>query len=169
MAITRTAMIEDDGSGTTGTILNNAWKQELYGQIDANPAWQDVPFAAANFSAVAPMIWTVGAAAIQKNRYAVVGKLLFWSIYISWFSGSNVLTGSPSAGLKLTLPGGYLMAGNQKNLVAYAQGIAGVPVAAGLTVDDIGGTALQVGKSAGGNFALSDVPGIITTIIMEIA
>jgi hypothetical protein len=35
MPITRTAMIDDDGSGTTGTILNNAWKQELYGQIDA--------------------------------------------------------------------------------------------------------------------------------------
>ena len=35
MAITRTAMIDDDGSGTTGTILNNAWKQELYNQIDA--------------------------------------------------------------------------------------------------------------------------------------
>jgi len=34
MPITRTAMIDDDGSGTTGTILNNAWKQELYGQID---------------------------------------------------------------------------------------------------------------------------------------
>jgi len=35
MPITRTAMIDDDGSGTTGTILNNAWKQELYSQIDA--------------------------------------------------------------------------------------------------------------------------------------
>ena len=35
MPITRTAMIDDDGSGTTGTILNNAWKQELYNQIDA--------------------------------------------------------------------------------------------------------------------------------------
>lgn len=35
MAITRTPMTDDDGSGTTGTILNNAWKQELYGQIDA--------------------------------------------------------------------------------------------------------------------------------------
>jgi hypothetical protein len=37
MGITRTTMIDDDGSGTTGTILNNAWKQELYGQIDAAP------------------------------------------------------------------------------------------------------------------------------------
>jgi hypothetical protein len=34
MPITRTPMVDDDGSGTTGTILNNAWKQELYGQID---------------------------------------------------------------------------------------------------------------------------------------
>jgi hypothetical protein len=35
MAITRTAIIDDDGSGTTGTSLDNAWKQELYDQIDA--------------------------------------------------------------------------------------------------------------------------------------
>jgi hypothetical protein len=34
MAITRTAMVDDDGSGTTGTIINNAWKTELYNQID---------------------------------------------------------------------------------------------------------------------------------------
>ena len=41
MPITRTAMIDDDGSGTTGTIINNAWKTELYNQIDAlaSPAW----------------------------------------------------------------------------------------------------------------------------------
>ena len=35
MPITRTPIHDDDGSGTTGTILDNAWKQELYGQIDA--------------------------------------------------------------------------------------------------------------------------------------
>jgi hypothetical protein len=33
--ITRTAWIDDDGTGTTGTILNNAEKQLLYNQIDA--------------------------------------------------------------------------------------------------------------------------------------
>jgi hypothetical protein len=33
--ITRTPIQDDDGSGTTGTVLDNAWKQELYGQIDA--------------------------------------------------------------------------------------------------------------------------------------
>lgn len=35
MAIVRTPMIDDDGSGTTGTIINNQWKVELYDQIDA--------------------------------------------------------------------------------------------------------------------------------------
>ncbi len=36
--ITRTPIHDDDGSGTTGTIIDNAWKQELYGQIDADVA-----------------------------------------------------------------------------------------------------------------------------------
>lgn len=34
MAITRTAIVDDDGSGTTGTVCDNTWKQELYDQID---------------------------------------------------------------------------------------------------------------------------------------
>lgn len=34
-AITRTADTDDDGTGTTGTIRTNAWKTELYDQIDA--------------------------------------------------------------------------------------------------------------------------------------
>jgi hypothetical protein len=38
MAITRTPMVDDDGTGTTGTIINNAWKQEFYNQIDAAAA-----------------------------------------------------------------------------------------------------------------------------------
>lgn len=35
MAITRTPLIDDDGSFNTGTVINNAWKTELYNQIDA--------------------------------------------------------------------------------------------------------------------------------------
>jgi hypothetical protein len=35
MAIPRTADVDDDGSLTTGTIRNNAWKTALYDQIDA--------------------------------------------------------------------------------------------------------------------------------------
>ena len=34
MPIQRITMVDDDGTGTTGTILNNAWLQTIYGQID---------------------------------------------------------------------------------------------------------------------------------------
>jgi hypothetical protein len=34
MPITRTPMVDDDGSGQHGTVVNNAWKSELYDQID---------------------------------------------------------------------------------------------------------------------------------------
>jgi hypothetical protein len=33
--ITRTSMTDDDGTGTTGTVFNAAWKTEFYDQIDA--------------------------------------------------------------------------------------------------------------------------------------
>jgi hypothetical protein len=39
MPITRTAWVDDDGTGTTGTIINNAEKQALYNQIDASAAF----------------------------------------------------------------------------------------------------------------------------------
>jgi hypothetical protein len=35
MAITRTPIIDDSGSGQDGTVIDNAWKQEFYDQIDA--------------------------------------------------------------------------------------------------------------------------------------
>lgn len=34
VTIPRTAWIDDDGSGTTGTVINNAEKTQLYNQID---------------------------------------------------------------------------------------------------------------------------------------
>lgn len=45
MAITRTVDTDDDGTGTTGTIHNNAWLQLIYDAIEAwgldsySPAW----------------------------------------------------------------------------------------------------------------------------------
>ena len=38
-------MIDDDGTGTTGTIINNAWKQELYNQIDGVAGSSYAPYA----------------------------------------------------------------------------------------------------------------------------
>ena len=35
VTITRTAWIDDDGTGTSGTVINNAEKTTIYNQIDA--------------------------------------------------------------------------------------------------------------------------------------
>lgn len=35
VTIGRTALTDDDGTGTTGTVINNAWLISLYNQIDA--------------------------------------------------------------------------------------------------------------------------------------
>jgi hypothetical protein len=40
MAITRTAWTDDDGTGTTGTLINNAAKTTLYDELDAR--WSEI-------------------------------------------------------------------------------------------------------------------------------
>ncbi len=102
MPITRTPMIDDDGSGTTGTIINNAWKQELYNQIDAYvQSWVATPFNAAQFGAVAPMTWTVTAGQVTANWYLIVGRVLFWNLSIE----ASTVGGTPTSVLVATLPG----------------------------------------------------------------
>ena len=124
------------------------------------------PFNAANYSGVAPMTWTVGAPAVVANQYARIGNILIWSVYISWFSGSNVLGGSPSTGLRMMLPGGSV-SGPQSVIITRSHGTAGVPVIAGLFGSCTGnGGEFLIEKSAGGNFALSDIPGFIFTAVV---
>ena len=165
------ALVDDDGSGSVGTPWNKqAIKDVLLDPIDAviTQPWVDVPFSAANFSAGAPMTWTVGAAAVLRNRYTVSGKVLFWSFYLSWFSGGNVLGGSPGATLYMTVPGGLTPAPQQNQLIVYQGGVVGIPIVAGLTVGVSSGPKIDIAKSVAGNFALSDVPGLLTTVILEV-
>ena len=86
MAITRTPMVDDDGTGTTGTVINNAWKQQFYDQIDAADAaivagvptvgvWVPIAYAAGNFTGSAGMTWTVEAADQSVFQYALMGKV----------------------------------------------------------------------------------------------
>jgi len=101
MAITRTAMVDDDGSGTTGTIINNAWKTELYNQIDA---------ALGGGGAYSEGTWTPGvtgasggsgqAYANQSGSYVKTGKLVqavgtFRLSAKGTFTGAVVLNGLP--------------------------------------------------------------------------
>jgi hypothetical protein len=112
VTITRTAWIDDDGSGTTGTVINNAVKTELYNQIDEGfgklaVGGQGVPIAhpfnAADYTATAPLVWAPTAGEIATNVYSVVGKQLFWLVQIA-----SSTTGAAGPEVQVRLPGGFV-------------------------------------------------------------
>jgi len=102
MAIPRTAMIDDDGSGTTGTIINNAWKTELYDQIDKIGQWVSIPHGSLVFTAAGGGggTWVVDPADLQAMIYTVVGR----TIMLSYGILSSTVTGTPTM-LRFALPG----------------------------------------------------------------
>lgn len=102
MPITRTPIIDDSGQGTDGTVIDNAWKQELYNQIDGvlgGTSWTTIPFSAANF----PVQPAIEAHQVPLNQFTVINKTLFWMMNMSGAPGSGF------ASLNLVLPGGYQM------------------------------------------------------------
>jgi hypothetical protein len=105
--IIRSSMIDDDGSGTTGTVIDNAWKQELYTQIDAAaaPPWTDIPFNAANFAGDASGTWVVEPTDVQAFGYMMVGRLALLTVMIN----TSAVTGAPTS-LNITLPGALFAA-----------------------------------------------------------
>jgi hypothetical protein len=132
MAITRTPMTDDDGSGTTGTVINAAWKTELYDQIDATPAgggiWTDVPHSVIFFSASGTGAWSTPVAGLAAFRYLKLGKLVVVHVEIA----QATVSGAPTAlqmdfpipaarpiGNPLTLSGFFL--DNSVNVVGYIQ------------------------------------------------
>lgn len=148
MPITRTNMIDDDGSGKTGTIINNAWKQELYGQIDPfveRPTVQ-VPYSAANFLANAGS-WTTVPADQHWLEYAVVGNSVVLQFHIT-----GTITNACSA-LYIVVPGipDPIRAGVAINSMAYFLGVpTGAAVVATGTVFASGGTYFSLGRDASG-------------------
>ena len=106
MAITRTPMVDDDGTGTTGTVINNAWKQQLYDQIDqAFGLWVPVPYSAADFTTEAGANWIVEAGDVTTLRYTIIGKTLFLAFRI--FPTSVTVAASE---LRMQVPGGNVLA-----------------------------------------------------------
>ena len=164
-------MVDDDGSGTTGTVLNNAWLQTIYGQIDglAGATWINEPFNPAHFSASGGMVWTVGAPAVVQSRYLIIGNVMFWSVYLTWWDGvNNKLSGTPDTTLFLTIPGGRSTFATHMFPMAQVYGVAGVPIIAGVKVGTDPPTKVGISKPTG-NFALSDIPGGMFSIAIEVA
>ena len=105
MPITRTPIVDDDGSGTTGTVLNNAWKQELYNQIDGLGVdvighWNLVPYTAGDYTTNGAMTWTVTAGNIVAYRYCIVGDYALVVVDVA----NTTVGGTPNTQLIVKLP-----------------------------------------------------------------
>ena len=127
MAINRApfnALIDDDGSGLTGTVWNKAAIQGvLLDPIDALIGdWQQVPFDASMFSAVGAN-WIVNAGHIGQSAVNKVGPLWMWRLDVN---GATI--DAPTANLYLRIPFGQTISFAYPMAVAYAncggQGIA---------------------------------------------
>jgi hypothetical protein len=99
MPITRTPMIDDDGSGTTGTIINNAWKQEIYNQIDASLGqWTQITSTPGMFHGSGGMTWDVpGPVGLM---YTLIAQTCFFDFEIN----SSAVNGPAGAELMIDLP-----------------------------------------------------------------
>jgi len=145
----------------TGNLKTSGWYYAGR-RVVAEGFWKEVPFAASNFAGSGGGTWTVGSAAILRNRYTLVGKTMFWTIYVSWFSGSNTLAGAVN-NLIFVIPDGYTTPGNQATVV-------GLGIDGGVEKFMRGspsGNYVAVALQGGVNFAAGS-PGIITTFCFEI-
>ena len=83
VTITRTPWQDDDGTGTTGTVINNAEKTALYNQIDQALA-QLVPIAggggAASFNSWVPPSGTAGITATAGTLSSALAGNIAWTV-----------------------------------------------------------------------------------------
>jgi hypothetical protein len=70
------------------------------GRSVAMGEWIDIPFNAANFVGFGGMTWTVAAGNVLTNAYALVGKTMYWSLFLA----GTTLGGTPSSQLFVTAP-----------------------------------------------------------------
>jgi hypothetical protein len=71
--------------------------------------WTAVPFNAANYSADPPLTWTVASGNQFRYAYTLIGKTMWLAVIIG---GSTTAGGASGNGLRVTIPGGFLPAGN---------------------------------------------------------
>lgn len=100
MPITRTPMIDDDGSGTTGTIINNAWKQEFYNQIDGLAGGLWTPYTP-TWKASGGTQPALGNGTIE-GRYCVQGRTVHFVLGL--FCGSTTTFGTAGNIYQFGLP-----------------------------------------------------------------
>lgn len=114
MSITRTAWTDDDGTGTTGTVINNAAKTQLYDQIDALLANIQTPsFVAGDYTGSGSMTVTVDAGDVLVLKYQVTNKLMTIWFELTTFS----IGGTPSTAVRRAIPGGFTALSRARELI----------------------------------------------------
>lgn len=139
---------DDDGSGSTGTIHNNAWKQAMATAINAAlPDWAAVTFSAGNFTGNGSMTWTVASGDVGVNRYVKIGKTLIWCVQLN----TTTVGGTPNTQLRIAAPGGSTFA-NSGDVCAAAYISDNGTIRAG-RVYPASGSLIAIDFTAGGNWA----------------
>jgi hypothetical protein len=121
VTIVRTAWIDDDGTGTTGTVINAAWKTEMYNQIDQ--ALAGVPMLNGNNAytgnqTIAGLLSATGGGTHMLNASGASGQIELWTNGTRrWvIDGSGQMFGgtpsSPAACTQLVGGGGIINLGN---------------------------------------------------------
>lgn len=143
-------LVDDDGTGTTGTVWNKAALGSLFGVINWRVRdWVTVPFNAANFYGGGSQTWTVDAGDVGANRYAVCGAVAVWEVVVS----SSTVGGTPNPYLWLNLPSGLTaLSATHYQPVGFCID-NGAQIQAVVQVGS--GTALAVSRLLGGNWAAS--------------
>ena len=100
MAITRTPIIDDDGTGTTGTVIDNAWKTELYNQIDGvvGGVWTAYTPTWSNSGTTQPAIGN----GTVTGSYVVVGKTVHFEAIL--VAGTTTTFGDAAGFFAIGLP-----------------------------------------------------------------
>lgn len=132
---------DDDGSGTTGTILDNAFFGSVRDYIGG--AWTSVAHSAGNFTSNAGS-WTVASGDQSYFAYVEIGKTMIVSVVLV----TTEVSGLPTQ-LRITVPNGRTISGTHAGMFPALNNSAAVTgmwqAGAGLTyialLRDLAGTA----------------------------
>lgn len=132
---------DDDGTGTTGTIINQAWLNTIFTD------WTAITFAAGNFTGSGAMTWTLTSGDVGHNRYSKINKNLYWTgRYVT-----TTVAGTPAQTLLIAIPTGTFATSSQTSK-CHASDNGVICDAIALTID---ATHLGIQRADGSNWAAS--------------
>ena len=143
MPITRSVWTDDDGSGTTGTVLNNAELQKIYNNIDgqiASGVWTPVDASGAG------LVFTFASGAWHKHD-----RMVYFTLQVIYPSNVNGLAAKIGG-----LP--YVIQSNAGGAHGYGPGMAWYVTANGTVISPLNRTTGLPhinGDMSGSNFIVS--------------